>query len=471
MSDEYYESYYKIQRDQLDRVGEAVLYKAGSLQNFFNGVRRASNVGPDLEYSDKLKAVISMVREDVKKNPNIRILIYSSWLGTGIQVLEDVFKGSNIRSATITGKLTTFFRKKIVDEYNNLASGLNVLLISKAGGEGLDLKRTRKVYILEPTWNDASIQQIIGRAVRFKSHQDLPVEEQMVDIYRLFLLKPFEAELLARDDLRVEQMLNDYAVLGKYPKDFFNGIANTEITYVDKEQQQRTETDLVMSIDLYLYKFLRKKQTQLDTYIDELENRSEICFDELEYRIDEKIEAFRKKYKEPLGKHIESDNSRVKLYAPRNDLISGSASDLVQKIIRPFPSMQIEDEDSILEEREDAIQLEIDELVGLPRYLYRCLKVDRLDYVPNYESDVKPVKVIKIGEGEEEWSINSIQKIVPENNELRQLAEDGINIKLFVMYRVPLLSTDKDEYILFNIYYKDPLDSRKLKRYGRIYKK
>ena len=469
MTYDYYIDYYKIQKDEISKVSGDI-YKGGNLSRFYNGVRRASNVGPDLKHSDKLKAVIAMVTQDVEKNPTIRILIYSSWLGTGIKVLEDEFRRLRITAATITGGLKIYERKQMVDRFNNSGSGLNVLLISKAGGEGLDLKRTRKVYILEPTWNDASIQQIIGRAVRYRSHADLPEKDREVDIYRLFLLKPFEALLLRSNNLNVDRMLNDYTVLGKYPEKFFKEVApNTNITYSDSQGQVKTDEDLVMSIDLYLYKFLRKKQTQLDTYIDELERRSEACFDELEYEIDRKLVKFDREHPLPLGKHInrqelivEGDiSSRVKVSAPRNAPVLSAQSSV---------ESNVEQEEFIIEERERNIKFEIAKILKISDNKYKCIQ-ENLNYVPNYDRDVKDIPVVKIGEGEGELSLDSIQQIVSANHELRELAEDNIKVKLLVIYRIPVDSNDTDGYILFNIYYKDPTDSRKLKRYGRIYKK
>ena len=54
---------------------------------------------------------------------------------------------------------------------------LKVVLISKAGSEGLDFKCIRQIHILEPWYNTNRIEQIIGRGVRNLSHCLLPFEE------------------------------------------------------------------------------------------------------------------------------------------------------------------------------------------------------------------------------------------------------------------------------------------------------
>jgi hypothetical protein len=53
----------------------------------------------------------------------------------------------------------------------------------------LDLKETRTLIILEPYWNQARLDQVKGRAIRYKSHANLPKEQRNVDVYTLVLTK------------------------------------------------------------------------------------------------------------------------------------------------------------------------------------------------------------------------------------------------------------------------------------------
>ena len=66
---------------------------------------------------------------------------------------------------------------------NRYGENVKVILISKAGAEGLDFKNIRQVHILEPWYNMNRIEQIIGRGVRSLSHCSLPFEERNVEIY------------------------------------------------------------------------------------------------------------------------------------------------------------------------------------------------------------------------------------------------------------------------------------------------
>jgi len=67
---------------------------------------------------------------------------------------------------------------------NKDGSVAKIIMISPAGAEGLSLANTRQVHIMEPYWHEVRINQMIGRAIRFCSHKDLPKSERHVDVFR-----------------------------------------------------------------------------------------------------------------------------------------------------------------------------------------------------------------------------------------------------------------------------------------------
>ena len=73
---------------------------------------------------------------------------------------------------------------KIATNPNNKnGEKVKVIIISKAGSEGLDFKYIRQIHILEPWYNMSRIEQIIGRGVRNLSHCGLEFEHRNVEIY------------------------------------------------------------------------------------------------------------------------------------------------------------------------------------------------------------------------------------------------------------------------------------------------
>lgn len=60
---------------------------------------------------------------------------------------------------------------------------VKVIIITKAGSEGIDFNNIRQIHILEPWYNLNRIEQTIGRGVRNLSHCMLPFEERNVELY------------------------------------------------------------------------------------------------------------------------------------------------------------------------------------------------------------------------------------------------------------------------------------------------
>jgi hypothetical protein len=115
-----------------------------------------------------------------------------------------------------------------------------VLLITGAGGEGLDLKGIRKVILLEKGWTVSSEEQVIGRAVRYRSHEHLPVDERYIDVYHLVMIKPIE------DENYLERKTFDSPV----------------------------DRNNIMSADLYLFKRSRDKEIKAEIFRKKLESVS-----------------------------------------------------------------------------------------------------------------------------------------------------------------------------------------------------
>jgi hypothetical protein len=84
--------------------------------------------------------------------------------------------------------------KYITRRENRNGENVKVILISKAGAEGLDFKNIRQIHILEPWYNMNRMEQIIGRGVRNLSHCQLPFEKRNVEIYMHSTLPTTEDE-------------------------------------------------------------------------------------------------------------------------------------------------------------------------------------------------------------------------------------------------------------------------------------
>tara|TARA_B100000085_G_scaffold97805_2_gene88845 strand:- start:12404 stop:15844 length:3441 start_codon:yes stop_codon:yes gene_type:complete len=85
--------------------------------------------------------------------------------------------------------------KKITDSDNINGENVKVVLISRAGSEGIDFKNVRQIHIIDPWYNMNRIEQIIGRGVRTCSHKSLPFNKRnvMIFLYATYIDNEYES--------------------------------------------------------------------------------------------------------------------------------------------------------------------------------------------------------------------------------------------------------------------------------------
>jgi hypothetical protein len=101
-----------------------------------------------------------------------------------------------------------------ISRNNHYGDIIKVFMITASGSEGIDLKNTRYVHIVEPYWNMVRIEQVIGRARRICSHQDLPEELRTVQVFLYFSVFSEEQKTNKKN---IEIMLRDTSRLTKKP--------------------------------------------------------------------------------------------------------------------------------------------------------------------------------------------------------------------------------------------------------------
>ena len=147
--------------------------------------------------SNKFYDIINTIKEE----NTFPVIIYSNFLNTGLYPLEYLCIQENWDTKLICGDTKDTEIKNIIHLYNS--GQIKILLISSAAGYGLDLKGTRQIHITEPNWNQAKIDQVIGRGIRYKSHVHLPSEEQNVTIFNwlsVFKTQFFKTPKISADE-------------------------------------------------------------------------------------------------------------------------------------------------------------------------------------------------------------------------------------------------------------------------------
>lgn len=188
------------------------------LQAFLTGARQVSNSTYDFVRNKrkaempKIQAAVNYLREQIGANPRYKGVVYSNYLNSGLAPYKDLLNKHKIPYGEFSGEMNPAIRDQMVRDYN--ANKLRALLISSAGAEGLDLKGTRLLQIIEPHFNREKEKQIVGRAIRYQSHAGLPPEEQNVLIQR-YLSQPKAGwfnRLLGKDTVRgTDEYISDLA--------------------------------------------------------------------------------------------------------------------------------------------------------------------------------------------------------------------------------------------------------------------
>lgn len=166
--------------------------EAQNLNAFSSAIRQISNTDAGFTTrkpsSPKIDRIVSDFEGMMRDNPSHKGIIYSNYLGSGLEETHRQLKERGIPTVMFTGSTTDAERKQAVEDYNS--GKVKAILLSSAGSEGLDLKGTRSFQGMEPHFNNEKINQVIGRGIRYKSHAHLPEKERKVRVMRYASTKP-----------------------------------------------------------------------------------------------------------------------------------------------------------------------------------------------------------------------------------------------------------------------------------------
>ena len=87
---------------------------------------------------------------------------------------------------------------------NNMGEVIKVFMITSSGSEGINLRNTRYVHLMDPYWHPVRSEQVIGRARRICSHKDLPLPLQTVEVF-VYLMTFSEAQLKSDEAIELKR--------------------------------------------------------------------------------------------------------------------------------------------------------------------------------------------------------------------------------------------------------------------------
>ncbi len=111
------------------------------------------------------------------------VVLYSHFYHNGILLFKKYLDSQGYKNQyeILHPDLSATKSNQIVKKYND--GKLKFLLLHPEITEGISLKGTQQLHILETPFNKSVQEQVIGRTVRYKSHSHLPENKRHVDIY------------------------------------------------------------------------------------------------------------------------------------------------------------------------------------------------------------------------------------------------------------------------------------------------
>ena len=213
------------------------------------------------EYSTKFYQIYKRIKQS--KGP---VFIYSNFkeLG-GIRTLIKFLQRHGYKDYKIHGEsdmsfalwtgdeplnykdeIKTIFNKK--ENFNG--SKIKIFLGTPSIKEGVSLLRVEQVHILEPYWNISRLKQIMGRAVRYCSHKDLPNKRRFVDIYLYLATYPHVTTV---DQYIWSLAKKKYKIISKFENSLKEKAIDCEIFYeanvYDNEEELKCNSGLFPSED------------------------------------------------------------------------------------------------------------------------------------------------------------------------------------------------------------------------------
>lgn len=234
----------------------------GSYYPYRVDIKNLNTKGTKLIEPPKFNEIYSII----KKKPG-QVAVYSNYYSNGILQFAHFLdrKGMKTNYAILSPEDSVEKQIETINSYNK--KQIRILLLHPEITEGVSLVATEQFHILEPLTNIALQEQVIGRAVRFESHKNLPKNRQNVSIYLwksyvsycsfrvLWCIVPSDAAFIRR-----EHWQRRYSEIN--PSTWTYGI-----TFIDKNYTRKDETpDLrveknshTVEADMNSFKKLAKK--------------------------------------------------------------------------------------------------------------------------------------------------------------------------------------------------------------------
>jgi superfamily II DNA or RNA helicase len=135
------------------------------------------------------------ILKNIILHPKSKHVIYTSFIKKGgINLLYHILVRCGISVKVFSGMESDKERSRILNKFNDknnrYGEKLTILLLSEAGAEGINILECKNIHIVESSIRENTTRQAIARVIRYKSHYDMPKDEQYVNVWRYWSVNP-----------------------------------------------------------------------------------------------------------------------------------------------------------------------------------------------------------------------------------------------------------------------------------------
>ena len=167
---------------------------------------------------------------------------------------------------------------------NRRGDYLKIVIGTESIMEGVNLKEVKYVHITEPWWNESRMDQVMGRAIRWKSHINMPPKEREVIIYRYYAIaqlraSDFAPQLQPVADSNVQTLLVNNALDRANLTDFESNVVREGRNWkVHQLENPEPISPLAFSsIDRYIQGVAEKKKRLNQMFYQSIKNSAIDC--------------------------------------------------------------------------------------------------------------------------------------------------------------------------------------------------
>ena len=198
------------------------------------------------------------VPEDAKKSGKLFAQYIGDVKEDEREVLRNIYNGD-----------WEYLPKGLVAELNEIHKNnlygeiIKILMITASGAEGINLKNTRFVHIIEPYWHPVRTEQVIGRARRLKSHDNLPKKERNVKVF-MYLMEFTQDQIDNKMALDIKK--NDISKVNKK-----SGPLTSDLTLYEISKLKENISDQIL---------LNLKETAIDCSVHSKDSKEDLkCYE------------------------------------------------------------------------------------------------------------------------------------------------------------------------------------------------